>query len=48
MLVRLRMPSQTVLEHRVGEAFAEMETPDAWVGAFVVVSDRKVRVTLPR
>ena len=48
MLVRLRMPSQTALERRVGEALAEMETSDAWVGAFVVVSDRKVRVTLPR
>jgi predicted nuclease of predicted toxin-antitoxin system len=48
MLVRLRMPSQRALERRVGEAFAEMETSDAWVGAFVVVSDRKVRVTRPR
>jgi hypothetical protein len=48
MLVRLRMPSQSMLEHRVSEAFAEMESNDAWwVGAFVVVSDRKVRVTLP-
>ena len=47
MLVRLRMPSQSMLEHRVSEAFAEMESNDAWIGAFVVVSDRKVRVTLP-
>lgn len=47
MLVRLRMPSQSALEQRVSEAFAEMRSKDAWVGAFVVVSDRKVRVTLP-
>ena len=47
MLVRLRMPSQSLLERRVGEAFEEMEGSDAWVGAFVVVSDRKVRVTRP-
>ena len=47
VLVRLRMPSQSMLERRVSEAFTEMESNDAWVGAFVVVSDRKVRVTLP-
>ena len=47
MLVRLRMPSQSMLERRVSEAFVEMESNEAWVGAFVVVSDRKVRVTLP-
>lgn len=47
MLVRLRMPSQSGLERRVSEAFAEMESSEAWVGAFVVVSDRKVRVNLP-
>lgn len=47
MLVRLRMPGQSALERRVSEAFAEMGSADAWVGAFVVVSGRKVRVTLP-
>ena len=47
VLVRLRMPSQSMLERRVSEAFTEMESNAAWVGAFVVVSDRKVRVTLP-
>ena len=47
MLVRLRMPSQSALERRVSEAFVEMGTEDSWVGAFVVVSDRKVRVNLP-
>ena len=48
MLVRLRMPSQSALERRVSEAFAEIGATNAWKGAFVVVSDRKVRVTLPR
>jgi predicted nuclease of predicted toxin-antitoxin system len=47
MLVRLRMPSRSMLERRVSEAFAVMECDDGWVGAFVVVSDRKLRVTLP-
>ncbi len=47
MLVRLRLPSQRGLELRVGTAFEEMGRGDGWAGAFVVVSDLKVRVSLP-
>jgi hypothetical protein len=46
LLLRLRNPSRTNLVTRVLELFRE-ETADDWVGCFVVVTERKIRVLKP-
>jgi predicted nuclease of predicted toxin-antitoxin system len=45
MLVRLSEPSRARLEARVGEAFTSAEAA-RFPGAFVVVTDRKLRVRI--
>ena len=43
ILVRLREPGRAALRARVAHAF-QTENVEAWTGALVVISDRKVRV----
>jgi len=43
MLVRLRMPGRTALVARISEAFAS-HASEAWHGAFVLLTDTKLRV----
>jgi predicted nuclease of predicted toxin-antitoxin system len=47
LLVRLNMPSRREIEERVRSLFAT-ERVEQWNGAFIVATDRKIRVTLPR
>ena len=47
MLVRLREPARRDLIERVRTVFREEEA-GAWVGCFVVVTERKTRVRAPR
>ena len=46
LLVRLRNPSRRELLDRVGSLFLN-EPIEEWYGSFVVVTDRKLRVTRP-
>jgi predicted nuclease of predicted toxin-antitoxin system len=46
ILVRLRMPSRVRIAWRIEEVF-RCESVEAWIGCFVVVTDRKVRVRRP-
>lgn len=47
LLIRLRWPSRRVLRDRVVAIF-QAEDVEAWHGAFVVSTDSKLRVHLPR
>ncbi|MCC6142842.1 MAG: DUF5615 family PIN-like protein [Candidatus Hydrogenedentes bacterium] len=47
VLVRLRNPSRAHLAARLLEIFAN-EDVEAWDGAFIVITEAKIRVILPR
>jgi predicted nuclease of predicted toxin-antitoxin system len=47
LLLRLHNPSRSNLVTRVLEVFRE-ETMDDWMGCFVVVTERKIRVAKPQ
>jgi hypothetical protein len=46
LLLRLRNANRTNLVNRVLELFRE-EAADDWVGCFVVVTERKIRILKP-
>jgi predicted nuclease of predicted toxin-antitoxin system len=47
LLIRLRSPSQHNLAERISQIFATEAVQD-WLGSFVVVTERKVRVRKPQ
>jgi hypothetical protein len=47
LLVRLRLPGRLALAERLCAIF-QTEPVETWVGCFVLVTDRKVRVHRPR
>jgi predicted nuclease of predicted toxin-antitoxin system len=47
LLIRLREPGRMRLRQRVKELFANKSPEDNWFGAFIVLSDHKLRIQKP-
>ncbi len=46
LIVRLRSPGRLLLIEKVREIF-ETEDVDSWIGCFIVLTDRKLRIHFP-